>query len=376
MKAGERSAAGLPASFGIIAVSRRLSAHGQRRADPTDRDPAPARAASRSSAVSRRAGLPRADDIHIMEMEVAGGAEAGDSASATPETPQKGDTRPSDRDKSEREKRTYRACLHCRQRKSRCDLYSSGEPGRPPCERCIREQHECVLGGSRRGGRRVKRSISTVTATAGAPQQVPGIDSFVRPSPLPTPQSTYDSPHASEQRMPIWAGIDRESRVLPPLPQEPPTHASTLHGSRMTVDDTVASTDLQNPADALEFLANVAERDSGPKQLPSMQPSMFAMAPQHAGSTHRNAPRSSYHTSSGNAIDFPPLYKGLLTLDAIQTLLLRYEDKYHQFFPLANPMAFDVQNLPTIAAKEPHLLAAILTVASKDEKQWWQWHET
>jgi len=25
--------------------------------------------------------------------------------------------------KSEREKRTYRACLHCRQRKSRCDLY-------------------------------------------------------------------------------------------------------------------------------------------------------------------------------------------------------------------------------------------------------------
>lgn len=28
----------------------------------------------------------------------------------------------SSRDKSEREKRTYRACLHCRQRKSRCDL--------------------------------------------------------------------------------------------------------------------------------------------------------------------------------------------------------------------------------------------------------------
>ncbi|KAG9803884.1 hypothetical protein KCU63_g23999, partial [Aureobasidium melanogenum] len=32
----------------------------------------------------------------------------------------------------EREKRTYRACLHCRQRKSRCDLYGSGEPGKPP----------------------------------------------------------------------------------------------------------------------------------------------------------------------------------------------------------------------------------------------------
>lgn len=35
----------------------------------------------------------------------------------------------------------------------------------------------------------------------------------------------------------------------------------------------------------------------------------------------------------------------------------------------------DPSNLPTSAAKEPHLLAAILTVASKDEKDWWQVHE-
>lgn len=55
---------------------------------------------------------------------------------------------------------------------------------------------------------------------------------------------------------------------------------------------------------------------------------------------------------------------------------MRYEDKYHPFFPLANPLAFDVQNLPTIAAKEPHQLSAILTVASKDEREWWQVHET
>ena len=35
----------------------------------------------------------------------------------------------------------------------------------------------------------------------------------------------------------------------------------------------------------------------------------------------------------------------------------------------------DPQNLGAIADKEPHLLAAILTVASKDEKDWWQVHE-
>lgn len=33
--------------------------------------------------------------------------------------------------KSEREKRTYRACLHCRQRKSRCDLYVLTVPHLP-----------------------------------------------------------------------------------------------------------------------------------------------------------------------------------------------------------------------------------------------------
>lgn len=33
------------------------------------------------------------------------------------------------------------------------------------------------------------------------------------------------------------------------------------------------------------------------------------------------------------------------------------------------------QNLPESALKEPHLLAAILTIASKDEKDWWQIHQ-
>ncbi len=35
----------------------------------------------------------------------------------------------------------------------------------------------------------------------------------------------------------------------------------------------------------------------------------------------------------------------------------------------------DPHTLGAISEKEPHLLAAILTVASKDEKDWWQVHE-
>lgn len=143
----------------------------------------------------------------------------------------------------------------------------------------------------------------------------------------------------------------------------------------MTVDDSVVSTDLQNPADALEFLAHVAERNSGSNQLPPMHGAMYGTSPHRSATASRAVYETPRPPPGHNAIDFPPLTKGQLSLEMIQVLLHRYEDKYHPFFPLANPLAFDMQNLPKIAAKEPHQLAAILTVASKDEKDWWQIHE-
>jgi len=201
---------------------------------------------------------------------------------------------------------------------------------------------------------------------------------MLRPLSIPPLHDEYQSSSGSEPHLPPWTSLDRQSRMLPPLPQEPRVQTTISGGSKMTVDDRLASTDLQNPADALEFLANVAERNAGRNQLPPMQ------SPFHGTSHHNHLavcdpPHdhliSSNETILGNAIDFPPLNKGHLTLDMIRTLLTRYGDKYHPFFPLANPSAMDARNLPTIAAKEPHLLAAILTVASKDEKDWWQVHE-
>lgn len=138
----------------------------------------------------------------------------------------------------------------------------------------------------------------------------------------------------------------------------------------MNVDDHLAATDLQNPADALEFLANVAERDNGSNQLP----------PMHGyGRAHRLSQNpsgaNSDQVSPAGTINYPPLVKGQLSVQMIHVLLSRYEEKYHCFFPLANPAAFDPVNLPVIAVKEPHLLAAILTVASKDEGDWMAIHE-
>lgn len=250
--------------------------------------------------------------------------------------------------------------------------YSSGEPGRPPCERCIREQHECVLGGSRRGGRRVKKTLSDVASTPGTVQHSTA-DSIIRPLPTAPPLPDLGRPDSSQPQhhLPPW--IDRESRILPPLPHEPPVHTSTPL-ARITVDDSVAATDLQNPADALEFLAHVAERDSGSNQLPPMH----GYSKSHRPSTHTSGLPDLRHTEqplNPGDVQYPPLTRGQVSFNTIQTLLLRYEDKYHQFFPIANPAAMDSRNLHTIAAKEPHLLAAILTVASRDEADWWQVHE-
>ncbi|KAK5129400.1 hypothetical protein LTR08_003287 [Meristemomyces frigidus] len=210
---------------------------------------------------------------------------------------------------------------------------------------------------------------SEAAALPDGPESQPAsIDGTSRPISIP--------PGWQDDR-PLSPDGQRLSRMLPPLPQEHPVQPSTWHGSRMTIDESVVSTDLQNPADALAYLAQVAERDSSANQLPPMHRSVYNQAALPGQSTldSMHGVTRFEHSAPANTIDFPPLTKGQLSLDLIRTLLLRYEGKYHPFFPLANPLIFDASNLQTIAAKEPHQLAAILTVASKDEKDWWHVHE-
>jgi hypothetical protein len=47
--------------------------------------------------------------------------------------------------KEDAPKRGYRACVHCRLRKARCDLGDVNSPSEPPCTRCRREQRNCVF---------------------------------------------------------------------------------------------------------------------------------------------------------------------------------------------------------------------------------------
>lgn len=58
--------------------------------------------------------------------------------------------------------RTYKACIPCRQRKSKCDLGTgpSGLPTGPPCVRCRRELRECVFPEKRAWERRKRREFA------------------------------------------------------------------------------------------------------------------------------------------------------------------------------------------------------------------------
>ncbi|RAK99623.1 Zn(II)2Cys6 transcription factor [Aspergillus ibericus CBS 121593] len=48
--------------------------------------------------------------------------------------------------------RLYRACLRCRQRKTKCDLRYTRGNNHEPCSKCASEGYRCILATSRRGG--------------------------------------------------------------------------------------------------------------------------------------------------------------------------------------------------------------------------------
>lgn len=96
----------------------------------------------------------------------------------------------------------------------------------------------------------------------------------------------------------------------------------------MSVDESIVSTNLQNPSDALEFLANVAGRNEGAAQTPSAHGSMYAVSPHQSGADQHIQDRtpSSNHTSpSVIQIQFPPYQKGLVSLGMMHALIERYD---------------------------------------------------
>ncbi|KAF6826859.1 C6 transcription factor [Colletotrichum plurivorum] len=267
-----------------------------------------------------------------------------------------------------KERRVSRACVSCRLRKTRCDLDYGTNPGIPPCRRCVREQKECVLATSRRGGRRPRKCVRVpevdgppiVGATGtGAFESVPGgatrTDQLKSGTPGSHPQDEPWSCSPEEAETPgraaSWPGSGSQ-------PNSPGGRSLQSAGD---IEGHITSSDLLNPSDALNLLAQVADLDGDGAER-TRKPSGGIHADQD---TDGDGKRPLSKTPA--TFNYPPISDGVLSISMASRLLTTYNEHYHPFFPIAHNCILSPPSIPALAEAEPHLLTAILTVVSKDE---------
>ncbi|KAL2823409.1 hypothetical protein BDW59DRAFT_180690 [Aspergillus cavernicola] len=249
-------------------------------------------------------------------------------------------------------KRVSRACLHCRQRKSKCDLDASGSPGVPPCQRCLRDRRECVLGGSNRGGRRIRKNkIKNFTPdTTTLAQKKPDVQS-TSPTNSETLQSTSNS----------YPG----PVVFVPTNPPAPTVATT---ASLSVDDEDAASIgsvPRNPSDAWQCLTDIAKRgtdDPSPATTDSLRTGPGGY-PAYSGL--QNGDVTSFQTKTGIKA-YRLVQSRSLDPGTVWQLVARYAEHFHPYLPLVPRKYFHHTALDTFATNEKHLLTAVLTIASKD----------
>ncbi|KAI1999753.1 hypothetical protein LOY97_006809 [Ophidiomyces ophidiicola] len=325
-------------------------------------------------------------------------------------------------------KRVSRACLHCRQRKSRCDLDSSGNPGSPPCQRCLRDRRDCVLGSSNRGGRRVRKKPVDADALT-LPPAVPATTTTTTTTTTALPaaprtKSLHLNHHAVAVSAAGVVGV-----VTPGRPAFPPRDGhEDGHGGGDDDDEDDDDDDLglapiadspfgpgvlQNPSDAWQCLTNVAHDDdasfykagspfpsdsrrsthstlldhppaAGPGAGVGAGTSAGVVVGTTAGAGTGPGPGASAAAATAaaaaaaaaasvSALDAPSIaayrlvQNGTLTVDQLWALVLHYADHFHPHLPLVPRRYFARAQLGVFARDERHLLTAILTIASKNQ---------
>ncbi|KAJ5902741.1 hypothetical protein N7495_003269 [Penicillium taxi] len=236
-------------------------------------------------------------------------------------------------------KRVSRACLHCRQRKSRCDLDSNGNPGKPPCQRCVREHRECVLGGSNRGGRRIRKNkIKNFTPTI--------------PSPNKNRNSDTSSPTDLEP-------VRRPSASYPgPVVFVSPNHPSAS-AAAVEEDDASIGSVPRNPSDAWQCLTGIADGRADRAQSGSDGFSAY-------NGLRNSISLSDFNVPSTGIRAYRLVQSRSLDSDTVWLLITRYAENFHPYLPLVPRKYFDRATLNEFANNDKYLLTAVLTVASKD----------
>ncbi|KAL2861509.1 hypothetical protein BJX68DRAFT_7090 [Aspergillus pseudodeflectus] len=151
-------------------------------------------------------------------------------------------------------KRTYKACIPCRQRKAKCDLgeLPDGSPMGPPCAKCRREQRQCVFSETRAWERKKKRGSQ---------------DDAVSPPPgmrrrLSSGAGLDDEKLQARRRDPTAA--NQSPRDGTPTPHRPYTTKDrhTRQQSTSTLDNSMMRTVVSSGNDALNILFEAAAAQS------------------------------------------------------------------------------------------------------------------
>jgi hypothetical protein len=217
-----------------------------------------------------------------------------------------------------------------------------------PCERCKNTGQECVIGGSNRGGRRVRRKIADPDTSHLSTEA-----SFLDSSPTDITEGSVSGPHSDGFGLGLTSSVPPGPTLFidPALQSGDVNVGADAYMTSQTRESSagagsIAFNDLQNPSDALGILAQIASNGEN--------------APAYASSQMRQ------HSASQNDLDYALVRNGNLSLPKIIQLLQRYKYYYHPYFPLVPAATLDAGNLAKTARDEIHLLTAILVIASRD----------
>lgn len=211
-----------------------------------------------------------------------------------------------------------------------------------PCQRCKSTGQECVIGSSNRGGRRVRRKLDDqATISEDGPLPPPRTPSVQAPS----VDEWASSAHINDYEVPsnLQASPSPAMFLDPALQStsELMAHNDTRESS--TGSGNIAFKELQNPSDALGILAEIASHGENLTTF-----------------------HNSHTSASMESMDYPLVRDGKLSTSQVKSLLQRYKQYYHPYFPLVPAATLDANNLSRTARDERHLLTAILVIGSRD----------
>ncbi|KPI42797.1 uncharacterized protein AB675_2215 [Cyphellophora attinorum] len=234
--------------------------------------------------------------------------------------------------------------------------------GQPPCGRCLKENKDCVLATSNRGGSRIRKkkvdqnNVSgdhaplTLTASHASSAISQATPAFQRPFPPVSPEVAHPGP-------PTATATDHESAI--------DDRDADDDDDASTADSAIATAIPRNPSDAWQLLKDVATREAD--NLERKRESVSNVSGQNSSAP--GAPKDARGSVNGvhaGIASYRLVREGYLTVDVVQMLVHRFFDNYHPYLPLVPRKYFDTSQLDAFAVNDKHLLTAVLTISSKD----------